>query len=145
MTSFNGSRRHTGRDEKELRIVSANLLGFHTNVGKLTHRFIGVNNADVVFVCETFLDSSVPTVYARIKGYSAWVGMDSSTQGGWSAFCYKASLNAVVLDTPIPAGTEVIMLKLVGDGGRGAVGAAQTAQSEVLRPAMIWTSPLSSL
>ena len=60
MTSFAGKRRHTGRAVKDLCIVSANLRGFHTNVGELTHRFILPNNADIVFVCETFLDSSVP-------------------------------------------------------------------------------------
>ena len=121
MASFSGSRRHAGRAENEIRIVSANLRGFHTNVGELTHRFIRANNADVVFVCETFLDSSVPTNYARIKGYSAWVRKDRSTQGGGVAFCYKASLNAVVLDTPIPAGLEAVMLKLVGADGRGVL------------------------
>lgn len=41
-------------------IVSANLRGFHTNVGELTHSFAKVNNADIVFVSETFLDNNVP-------------------------------------------------------------------------------------
>ena len=90
-------------------------------MGELTHRFILPNNADIVFVCETFLDSSVPQNYARIKGYTSWFRKDRSTQGGGVAFCYKSSLNAVVLDTPLPAGLEAIMLKLVGDGGRGTL------------------------
>ncbi|MPC81366.1 hypothetical protein E2C01_075978 [Portunus trituberculatus] len=42
-------------------------------------------------------------------------------QGEGVAFCYKSSLNAVVLDTPLPAGLEAIMLKLVGDGTRGTL------------------------
>ena len=101
--------------------MSANVRGFHTNVGELTHRFIRVNNADLVFVCETFLDSNVPSNYARIKGYSAWIRRDRSRQGGGVAFCYKASLNVMVLDTPIPAELEAITLKLTGDGGRGTL------------------------
>ncbi|MPC32059.1 hypothetical protein E2C01_025362 [Portunus trituberculatus] len=60
----------------------------------------------------TFLDSNVPANYAQIKGYSAWVRKDRSTQGGGVAFCYKASLNVVVLDTPIPVELEAIKLKL---------------------------------
>ena len=102
-------------------LVTANIRGFHTNVGELTHRFILKNSADLVFVCETFLDNSVPKTYARVKGYSAWVRKDRSTQGGGVAFCYKTSLNVVVLDTPIPAGLEVILLKVVGAEGRGTL------------------------
>ncbi|MPC61310.1 hypothetical protein E2C01_055380 [Portunus trituberculatus] len=60
-----------GAIKEELRIVSANLQGFHTNVGELTHRYIRANKADLVFVCEKFLDSSVPANCARIKDYSA--------------------------------------------------------------------------
>ena len=67
--SPSGSRKWHVRFERELRIVSANVRGFHTNVGELTHRFILKNNADLVFVCETFLDDSVPKTYARVKGY----------------------------------------------------------------------------
>lgn len=66
-----GSRRWYGRTERELRIVSANVRGFHTNVVELTHRFIHVKKADIVFVRETFLDATVPPTYAQVKGYSA--------------------------------------------------------------------------
>lgn len=48
--------------------MSANVRGFHTNVGELTHRFIHVKKADIVFVSETFLDANVPASYARVKG-----------------------------------------------------------------------------
>ena len=60
----NDSRRWHGRTERELRIVSANVRGFHTNVGELTHRFIHVKKADIVFVSEIFLDATVPASYA---------------------------------------------------------------------------------
>lgn len=54
-------------------IVTANVRGFHINVAELTHRFILKNNADIVFVSETFLDDRVPEHYARVKGYSRLV------------------------------------------------------------------------
>ncbi|KAK4319484.1 hypothetical protein Pmani_009587 [Petrolisthes manimaculis] len=79
----------------------ANVRGFHTNVGELTHRFVQANKADIVFVCETFLDNNVTSGYARIKGYSSWVRKDRSTLGGGVALCFKNSLRVVVLDTPI--------------------------------------------
>ena len=101
--------------------MSANLRGFHTNVGELTHAFVRVHNADIVFVSETFLDGSVPKNYARIKGYSVWARKDHNTQGGGVALCYKSSLSVVVLDTLIPAWLEVITFKVIGDGGRGTL------------------------
>ncbi|MPC66707.1 hypothetical protein E2C01_060859 [Portunus trituberculatus] len=63
-----------------LRIVSANVRGFHTNVGELTHRFVRTNKPDLVFVTETFLDDNIPSTYARIQGYSTWIRKDRSTQ-----------------------------------------------------------------
>ena len=99
--------------------MSANVRGFHTNVGELTHRFVRMKNADLVFVSETFLDANVPKSYARIKGYTHWIRKDRSTQGGGVAFCYKTSLPAVVLETPIPAELEIILMKIIQRGGRG--------------------------
>ncbi|XP_045115988.1 uncharacterized protein LOC123507079 [Portunus trituberculatus] len=52
----------------ELKIVSANVRGFHTNIGELTHSVIIKKNIDLVFMCKTFLDAKVPSNYARIKG-----------------------------------------------------------------------------
>ncbi|KAK4315302.1 hypothetical protein Pmani_013473 [Petrolisthes manimaculis] len=92
-----------------------NVRGFHTNVGELTHRFVQANKADIVFVCETFLDNNVTSGYARIKGYSSWVRKDRSTFGGGVALCFKNSLRVEVLDTPIPADLEVILWKVCGD------------------------------
>ncbi|KAK4324575.1 hypothetical protein Pmani_004786 [Petrolisthes manimaculis] len=110
-----GTRRHQGHCERDLKIVSANVRGFHTNVGELTHRFVQANKADIVFVCETFLDNNVTSGYARIKGYSSWVRKDRSTLGGGVALCFKNSLRVVVLDTPIPADLEVIIWNVCGD------------------------------
>ena len=101
--------------------MSANLRGFHTNVGELTHRFVRANNADIVFVSETFLDASVPANYARIKGYTGWIRKDRSTQGGGVAICYKASLSVVVLDTDIPPELEAVSVKVIGEGNRGTL------------------------
>lgn len=84
---------------EELTIVSANLRGFYTNLGELTHVFVRAHNADKVFVSETFLDNCIPKNYVRIKEYSA---------GGGVTLCYKSSLSVVVPDTPILAGLEVI-------------------------------------
>ena len=118
-TSRTGSRRQRGHCNKELCIVSANVRDFHTNVGKLTHKFVLPNKADLVFVSETFLDSNVPANYASIRGYSAWVRKDRSTQGGGVAVYYNSSLGLVRLDTTIPAGLEMVMIKIFGDGGQG--------------------------
>ena len=98
----------------ELKIVSANVRGFHTNVGELTHNAIVKNRADVVFVCETFLDNKVPLSYARVRGYSTWHRKDRSTQGGGVAFCFKDTLSVKVVEPsePVPRDLEFITLKI---------------------------------
>ena len=102
-TSFNNRAANS-----ELKIVSANLRGFHTNVGELTHNVIVKNRADVVFVCETFLDNTVPLSYARVRGYSTWQRKDRSTQGGGVAFCFKDTLSVQVIELsePVPRDLE---------------------------------------
>lgn len=72
----------------EVRILSANVRGFHTNVGELTHQFVLKHKADVVFLEETFLDDTVPPSYARISGYTPWHRKDRNTQGSGVALCY---------------------------------------------------------
>ncbi|XP_045137187.1 uncharacterized protein LOC123519749 [Portunus trituberculatus] len=96
----------------ELTIVSANVRGFHTNIGELTHSAINRHRADIVFVCETFLDDSVPQTYARVRGYSPWVRKDRSTQGGGMAFCYKDTVNVQVVEPPVPVPRELEFLTL---------------------------------
>ena len=118
------SRRITSLNNKatnsELKIVSANLRGFHTNVGELTHNVIVKNRADVVFVCETFLDNKVPPSYARVRGYSTWHRKDRSTQGGGVAFCFKDTLSVKVVEPsePVPRDLEFIALKISDKNGK---------------------------
>ncbi|KAK8372396.1 hypothetical protein O3P69_010909, partial [Scylla paramamosain] len=99
----------------ELRVVSANLRGFHTNVGELTRSVINKNNVDLVFVCETFLDDKVPSTYACVRGYSTWIRKDRSTQGGGVAFCHKETLNVQVVEPPIPVPRELELIALKSD------------------------------
>ena len=115
------SRRCYTPTNSELRIVSANLRGFHTNVGELTRNVIIKNNVDLVFVCETFLDDKVPSTYARVRGYSTWIRKDRSTQGGGVAFCHKESLNVQVVEPliPVPRELELIALKVIDGNGKG--------------------------
>lgn len=109
------------KTNSEVRIVSANLRGFHTNVGELTHTVIRKISADIVFVCETFLDDRVPANYARVKGYSAWLRKDRNCQGGGVAFCFKESLNVQVVEPPVPAPRELelLILKVTDAHGKG--------------------------
>ncbi|MPC50071.1 hypothetical protein E2C01_043892 [Portunus trituberculatus] len=104
--------RQRASTNSELRIVSANVRGFHTNVGELTHRFVRTNKSDLVFVTETLLDDNIPSTYARIQGYSTWIRKDRSTQGGGAALCHKTSLGLIVVDTPIPEHLELIIFKI---------------------------------
>ena len=108
-------------DNSELAIVSANVRGFHTNIAELTQSVIIKHRADIVFVCETFLDNSVPTSYARIRGYSAWLRKDRSTQGGGVAFCHKESVNVQVVEPPVPVPSEleILTLKIIDSDGKG--------------------------
>ena len=105
----------------EIRIISANLRGFRTNVGELTHSCILKNKADIVFIVETFLDDLVPTNYATISGYSTWFRKDRDSQGGGIALCYRNGMQIQVLDIPIPAGLEIMFFKLIDAKGRGTL------------------------
>ena len=115
------SRRCYTPTSSELKVVSANLRGFHTNIGELTHSVIVKNSVDLVFVCETFLDDKVPVTYARVKGYSTWIRKDRFTQGGGIAFCHKESLNVQVVELPLPAPSEIelVALKIIDGNGKG--------------------------
>ena len=107
-------------DNSELTIVSANVRGFHTNIGDLTHSAITRNRADIVFVCETFLDDKIPSSYARVRGYSPWIRKDRSTRGGGVAFCYKERVIVQVVELPanVPSDLEMLMLKIIDSGGK---------------------------
>ena len=105
----------------EVRLISANIRGFHTNVGDLTYQFVTKNKADVVFVVETFLDDTVPDNYARITGFTKWYRKDRNTQGGGVALCYKENLQIQIIDTSTPPGIEIIIFKIIDSDGRGTL------------------------
>ena len=115
------SQRGGKAGNSELKIVSANVRGFHTNIAELSHSVITRHRADVVFVCETFLDDNVPPSYARIRGYSAWLRKDRSTQGGGVAFCHKETINAQVVEPPVPVPSEleILTMKIIDSEGKG--------------------------
>lgn len=93
-------------------ILSANVRGFRTNVGELTHISIK-NKVDLIITTETFLDDSVPLNFARIKGYSNWYRRDRRTgQGGGVAVCHHTSLQVQHLQPNIPDHLEIMFFKM---------------------------------
>ncbi|KAK8392744.1 hypothetical protein O3P69_014879 [Scylla paramamosain] len=67
--------------------------------------------------------TEVPDNYARVKGYSAWVRKDRSTQGGGVAFCYKETVSGQVVEppTPVPGELELLALKITDSNGKDHV------------------------
>ena len=63
----------------------------------------------------------MPANYARVKGYTAWIRKDRSTQGGGVAFCHKESINAQLVEPPVPAPRELelLTLKVIDAHGKG--------------------------
>ena len=97
----------------KITLLSANVRGFRTNVGELTHMMVK-NKADLVIATETFLDESVPPNYARTKGYSRWYRRDRKTgQGGGIAVCHHTSLQVQQLHLDIPDHYEMMFFKLI--------------------------------
>ena len=96
-----------------LRILSANIRGFRTNVGELTHAVL-TNHADIVVAVETFLNDSCATTCDRIPGYSHWERQDrASGQGGGVAVCHRDGLQLQQLTIPAPEGMEVMFYRLL--------------------------------
>ena len=80
-------------DANSLRVLSANLLGFRTNVGEHTYSFVLKHSVEMVVTVETFLDYSCVTIYDGIPGYSHWVRHDCLCgQGGGIAKCHRDGL-----------------------------------------------------
>lgn len=75
-----------------LNIVSANIRGFHADIGELTYRFVKRINTDIVPFSETFLDDEAPWNYARMTGYSLWIRQDRSVSGGGFALLIDAAV-----------------------------------------------------
>ncbi|XP_047482818.1 uncharacterized protein LOC125034843 [Penaeus chinensis] len=63
-------RNHRGM--AHLRILSANVRGFQTVLGDLTHSHIIPHQPDIIAAVETFLNSTVPENFGRVGGYSKW-------------------------------------------------------------------------
>jgi len=101
--------------------VSANIRGFHTNVGELTHAFVLKNKADIIFVCETFLDDKVSGNYAKIPGYSPWIRKDRNTSGGGIALCHRNTVPIQVIDYPVQENLELILWKIIDGKGKSTL------------------------
>ena len=106
-TSNPQGRRH------KLDILSANVRGFLTNVGDLTHSFVIKNNIDFVVTCETFLDENVEPTFGKIPGYCHWERRDrQGMQGGGIAVCYKEHLQVQTLTVNTPSWMEMMFFRV---------------------------------
>ena len=101
------------KEADQLRILSANVRGFQTNVGDLTHSFVVPNRIDVIATVETFLNDSVPKNYGQITGYTQWYRRDriSGTFGG-IAVCFRKGLTLQPLDINHPDHLEFMFFKV---------------------------------
>lgn len=91
-----------------LDILSANIRGFLTNVGELTHSFVIKHNIDFIVTVETFLDETVVPAFAKIPGYSQWIRRDrQGMRGGGIAVCYKENMLVQTLPLHIPSWMEM--------------------------------------
>ena len=98
----------------QLKIISANIRGFQTNIGDLTHSFVIPNRIDIVATVETFLNETVPENYGHIRGYSRWHRRDriKGTFGG-IAVCFRNSLCVQPLDVNPPDHLEMMFFKIL--------------------------------
>ena len=92
-----------------LKIISANVRGFRTNIGELAHNFVLKNNADIVFLTETKLDNNIPVTYGRIPGYSVWSRRDRVGSGGGVALSYRNGTRIQIIEEDIPDDLEMIL------------------------------------
>ena len=96
-----------------LSIISANVRGFQTNIGDLTHSFVLKKNPDVVACVETFLNESIPQNFARIPGYSGWHRRDRVTGNfGGIAVCFREGLSFQPIEVDIPEHLEIKFFRL---------------------------------
>ena len=96
-----------------LTILTANVRGFRTNVGELTHTALK-QHVDIVVAVETFLDDSCVTTCDKITGYSHWTRRDRhGGQGGGLAVCHREGLqiDALAVNTPDPL--EMLFLRVI--------------------------------
>ena len=96
-----------------LKILSANVRGFRTNIGELTHTALTLKT-DIVVASETFLNDECVTTCDKIPGYCHWVRRDRSTgQGGGVAVCHREGLQLQLLSVQAPAELEALFFRLL--------------------------------
>ena len=94
-----------------LKILSANIRAFRTNVGELTHAVLR-NKADIVVAVETFFNDICVTSCDRIPNYSHWVRRDrTGGQGAGVTVWYQEGLQLQQLF--IPASEEMEAMSFV--------------------------------
>ena len=100
-------------DRDHLSIISANIRGFQTNIGDLTHSYVIPHMPDVVAVVETFLNDTIPGNYGLIQGYTRWHRRDRThgTFGG-IAVCFHKNLTMQPLDVTLPDHLEMMFFKI---------------------------------
>nr|XP_027209302.1 uncharacterized protein LOC113802849 [Penaeus vannamei] len=100
-------------DVNHLRILSANLRGFQTNVGELTHNFVMPNSIDIVATVETSLNDSLPSNFGQIFGFSQWYRRDriGITFGG-IAVCFRKGLGIETLCISHPSHLELMFFRM---------------------------------
>ena len=96
-----------------LSILSANVRGFQTNLGDLTHSYVIPHTPDVIATVETFLNPTVPENFGKISGYSKWHRRDRThgTFGG-IAVCFRKSLHVQPIEINIPDHFELMFFRL---------------------------------
>ena len=96
-----------------LTIISANVRGFQTNVGDLTHSHVLQHSPDIIATTETFLNSTVPDNFGQISGYSRWLRRDRvrGTFGG-VAVCFRNGFPVQALTPDLPDHLEMMFFRL---------------------------------
>ena len=98
---------------EHLSIISANVRGLQTNLGDLTHSFVLPLKPDIIATVETFLNSTIPDNYGKIKGYTKWHRNDrKNRRGGGIAVCFKNSIHAQPLEVEMPTHLEMSFFRL---------------------------------
>ena len=94
-------------------VISANVRGFQTNIGDLTHSHVLPHSPDIIATTETFLNTSVPNNFGQISGYSRWYRRDRAegTFGG-VAVCFRNSLPVQALPVDLPVHLEMMFFRL---------------------------------
>jgi len=97
----------------KLLILAANLWGFWTNIGELTHSFILKEDIDIVATVKTFLDDTVEESFGKIPGYTHWFRRDRiSGHGGAIAVCHREALQVQHLEINVPDWMEVMFFRI---------------------------------